>query len=53
MTSINLLLRPSSKEGHHPGSLSVRVVHDRQSRLVVTGCRLYPEEWDAGQQKII
>ena len=53
MTSINLLLRPSSKEGHHPGSLSVRVVHDRRSRMIVTGYRLYPGEWDAGQQKII
>ena len=47
MTSINLVLRPSSKEGRHAGSLSLRVVHNRKSRMIVTGCRLYMEEWDA------
>jgi len=53
MTSINLVLRPSSREGHHQGSLSVRVIHDRYSRAIVSGYRLYPEEWDAERQKII
>ena len=53
MTSINLVLRPSSKEGRHAGSLSLRVVHNRKSRMIVTGCRLYMEEWDAETQKII
>ena len=53
MTSINLVLRPSSREGHHQGSLSVRVIHDRSSRAIVSGYRLYPEEWDAERQKII
>ena len=52
MTSINLVLRPSIKEGRHAGSLSVRIVHHRKSRMIVTGCRLYPEEWDLENQKI-
>ena len=52
MASIHLILRPSSKEGRHAGSLSLRVVHNRKSRMIVTGCRLYPEEWDAEHQTI-
>ena len=53
MTSINLVLRLSSREGHNQGSLSIRVIHDRHSRMIVSGYRLYPEEWDAERQKII
>ena len=53
MTSINFVLRPSVNEGRHAGSLSLRVIHNRKSRMVVTGCRLYPEEWDAENQKIL
>ena len=52
MTSINLVLRPSTKEGRHAGSLSLRVIHNRKSRMVATGHRLHPEEWDAENQKI-
>ena len=53
MTSINMVLRPSIKEGRYAGSLSLRVVHNRKSRTIVTGCRLYPEEWDSEKQKIL
>ena len=52
MTSMNLVLRPSTKEGHHPGSLSLRVIHNRQVKTVtLPGCRLYPEEWNKETQE--
>ena len=54
MTSMNLVLRPSTKEGHHPGSLSLRVIHNRQVKTVtLPGCRLYPEEWNKETQEVI
>ena len=54
MTSINLIFRPSIKTGHHPGSLSLRVIHDRRAKTItLPGVRLYPEEWNKSTQEIV
>ncbi len=53
MTSVNIVLRSSIKRGHHPGNLFLRVIHDRKVKTAATGYRLFAEEWDAGQQRII
>ena len=54
MTSINLILRPSSKAGRHPGSLSMRIIHNRRAKTItLPGVRLYPEEWNDARQEII
>ena len=47
MASINVVYRPSQKKGRHPGSLSLRLIHDRQVKTItLKGCRIYDEEWD-------
>ena len=54
MTSINLIFRPSVKSGRHPGSLSLRVIHDRRAKTItLPGIRLYPDEWDKSTQQIV
>lgn len=54
MTSVNLVFRPSTKRGRSPGSLSLRIVHNRRSKTVtLTGCRVFYEEWDKESQIII
>ncbi len=54
MTSVNIVFRPSCKQGRYPGSLSLRLIHQRNVRsITLVGCRLYPEEWDRQQQQII
>ncbi len=53
MTSVNFVLRPSTRKGHHPGSLSLRVLHYRKGKTTALGCYLYPQEWDREQQTVI
>ena len=54
MTSINFVLRPSSKAGDHPGSLILRIIHCRQVKNVtLSDCRLYANEWDNETQSIV
>lgn len=54
MTTITLLLRPSSRVGRYPGSLSLRLIHNRRAKTVtLSGCRLYAEEWNNNTQEII
>ena len=54
MTSISLIFRPSVKAGRHPGSLSLRIIHDRRAKTItLPGVRLYPEEWDKSTQEIV
>ncbi len=53
MATINFVLRPSSRKGRHPGSLTLRVIHGRKPKTATTGCRLYAEEWDVARQEII
>ena len=54
MASINLVYRTSTKEGYHPGSLALRLIHDRQVKTItLKGCRLYPDEWDKASQTVV
>lgn len=54
MTSINFVFRPSTKKGRHPGSLSLRLIHNRCVKAItLAGCRLYSEEWDKESQTIL
>lgn len=53
MTSLKFVFRPSSKAGRHAGTISLRVIHDRRPKTVSLDCRLFPEEWDAAEQKVI
>lgn len=54
MTSMNLLLRLSRKQGYHQGSLTLRLIHKRRVKnITLKGCRLYPHEWDKKLQKVI
>lgn len=51
---MNLVLRPSVRGGHHPGSLSLRLIHNRQVKTItLRGCRIYPEEWNKTMQEVI
>ena len=54
MTSINLILRPSARQGRSQGSLALRLIHNRRAKTVtLSGCRLYPEEWDRQRQEVV
>lgn len=54
MTSINLVLRPSTRIGRYQGSLSLRLIHNRSVKTVtLSDCRLYPEEWNKKTQEVI
>ncbi len=53
MATIHFALRPSSRPGRHPGSLVLRVVHDRKSRAITLPVRLYPEEWNPDTLQVI
>ena len=54
MTSINFILRPSSKADGQPGSLMLRIIHSRRVRnLTLSGSRLYAHEWDSKTQSIV
>lgn len=46
MTSVKLKFRPSSRTGAE-GTLFFRITRGRRSRVVFTGCRILPCEWDA------
>ena len=53
MPSVNFILRPSSVVDS-PGSLTLRIIHCRMVKSVVlSGCRLYPHEWDQGDECIV
>ena len=53
MTSTCFLLRPSSRPDR-PGSLTLRIIHQRQTKSVtLPDYRLYPEEWDRETQSIV
>lgn len=53
MTSMNFVFRSSTRKGRHPGSLSLRLIHNRQVKSVtLSGCSVYREEWDREFQSI-
>ena len=54
MASITLVYRPSSRKGRHAGSLSLRLIHERQVKTItLRGCRITPDEWDKDTQAIL
>lgn len=53
MATANFVLRPSTRKGRYPGSLSLRVIHDRKVKTTAMGCHLYPQEWDSERQTVI
>lgn len=53
MPSLNFVLRPSIKKGRHPGSLFLRVIHNRKVKTMVISCYIYEEEWNASQQTVV
>lgn len=51
---MNLVLRPSAKGSDHKGSLSLRLIHNRQPKTItLKGCRIYKSEWDDFTKEII
>lgn len=51
MATIKIKFRPSTAAGRE-GTLCYRVIHERQSRLVSTGYKVYPSEWDKDTSRI-
>lgn len=45
MTTIRLRFRPSAVAGR-TGTLNYQVTHRRQTTVIATGYRIYPQEWD-------
>lgn len=51
---MNFVFRPSTKKGRYPGSLSLRLIHNRQPRVItLASCSVYSEEWDKESQTIL
>ncbi len=53
MASIEFHLRPSSKVRRSAGSVFIRVIHRRRSSSVTTPWKLYPEEWDPQERRVV
>lgn len=54
MTSMNFVFRPSTRKGRYPGSLCLRLIHNRHVRVItLAGCSIYDEEWDKESQMIL
>ena len=52
MTSIKLNFRPSAVADHE-GTLYYRIIHDRKMRQLISGYRIFPDEWDGKHSAII
>ncbi len=53
MASIEFHLRSSSRVRRSAGSVFIRVIHRRESGTVTTPWKLYPEEWDPLERKVV
>jgi len=53
MATVSLHFRASIRQGSHPGSLYLRIIHKRKALSVTTDYRLYKDEWDNEEQKIV
>lgn len=51
-TTVKVKFRPSTVKDH-PGSIVYFVTHRRIVRQITTGYKIFPEEWDGSQSKII
>lgn len=52
MATLRVKLRPSSRQGGE-GALFFQIIHQRCTRQVNTGYKLYPEEWDLSKSCVI
>lgn len=52
MSTVKLIFKPSSVGGKE-GSVFLRLIHSRKIRLVNTGLKILPEEWDADNSSVI
>ena len=50
MATLRIQFRPSTVAGR-PGSIIYRITCRNVTRYVVSGCKIYPEEWDAAQSE--
>lgn len=50
MATLRIKFRPSTVAGR-PGSIIYRITCRNVTRYVVSGCKIYPEEWDAAQSE--
>ncbi len=53
MPSYGFSLRASTRKGGGAGKLYLRVVHGSESRSVTTDYKIFPEEWDALQRRLV
>ncbi len=53
MPSISFVFRPSTRIGDFPGSLYVRMIHQRKVKTATVPGHLYRNEWDYQKQAII
>jgi integrase len=53
MATISFHFRPSRKPGFQEGSLFIRVIHDRKMKEITTNYRIFPQEWDFEQHRIL
>lgn len=53
MTSIDFHFRPSRRQRRLPGSIFVRVIHQRKIRSITLPLKVYPEEWDAVEHQVL
>lgn len=51
-TTVKVKFRPSTVKDH-PGSIVYFVTHRRIVRQITTGYKIFPEEWDGRQSKVI
>lgn len=51
-TTVKVKIRPSTVKDR-PGSIVYLVTHRRIVRQITTGCKIFPEEWDGRQSKVI
>ncbi len=53
MPSISFVFRPSTRMGDYPGSLYIRIIHQRKIKTATIPGRLFPSEWDNSKQTIV
>lgn len=53
MATFKFVFRPSVRTGKHEGCLSLRIIHDRKPKTVSLRLRLYAEEWDVKNQRVV
>lgn len=53
MATLKIIFRSSSRGAAYPGSLCLRLIHQRRVRQLTTPLKLYQSEWDASGEAIL